>query len=198
VATTEYVIEKNVPFPGLEGKVYECLKGKFPDYEVHKGQSLIYQVVVDEALRFQPADPRTPTRGGNAFQTDILVTRALDPKTPLVVVEVKASLTTHDVITYSAKASRHKNVYPYLRYGIAFTGEEPAVIPGRFFTHNSSFDFAISLEKPEANRLPDCEKLVAIVKDQLAVAEHMIKLMNGAIKVRSYESLVKEESKSPT
>ena len=31
--------------------------------------------------------------------------------------EFKQGLSTHDVLTYSAKATRHKQVYPYLRYG---------------------------------------------------------------------------------
>jgi hypothetical protein len=89
MATPEYKIAKNVPFPGLEGIVFECMKGKVPDYKVHHGQSILYQVVVDEALRFQPTDPRLPVRGDSAFETDILVTRDRDPKTPLVVIEVK-------------------------------------------------------------------------------------------------------------
>jgi hypothetical protein len=191
MATPEYKIEKNIPFPGLEGVVFGCLKGKFSNYEVRHQESILYQMVVDETLHFQPANPRLPVRGDSAFATDILIKRSQDPKTPLVVIEVKASLTTHDVITYSTKASKHKNVYPYLRYGIAFTGEEPAVIPGRFFTHNSALDFAISMEKPNENRLPDCDKLVALVNNQLAVAEHLINLMKGTTKVPVYESRIK-------
>jgi hypothetical protein len=47
------------------------------------------------------------------------------------------------------------------------------------------------MEKPNENHLPDCDKLVALVNDQLTVAEHLIKLMKGTTKVPVYESRIK-------
>ncbi len=48
--------------------------------------------------------------------------------------ETKAngSITTHDVITYSHKAATHRQVHPYLRYGILWV-EENNILPGRLF-----------------------------------------------------------------
>ena len=48
-------------------------------------------------------------------------------------------MTTHDVLTYSAKARKHKQVYPYLRYG--FVVSEVEFVPRRFFIHNDALDF---------------------------------------------------------
>jgi hypothetical protein len=51
------------------------------------------------------------------YQTDLLISERLDDGedwTPRVVVEFKlGSVTTHDALTYSAKAATHKNVHPY-------------------------------------------------------------------------------------
>jgi hypothetical protein len=176
---------------GLESVMFEALKGKFPGYELVHGQSLLYQVLVDEKLQFQPSKPLLPTRGDGAFETDLLVTRVTEPKTPLVVIEIKRSLSTHDVLTYSAKAAKHKNVYPYLRYGIVFSGELPARIPGRFFAHNSALDFAMAIsDENDKDFLPQCSKLVVLVQDQIAVSEDLIRLMGGATKVSTFESLL--------
>jgi len=44
---------------------------------------------------------------------------------PLVVIELKAtSFSSHDVVLYSAKAAKHKSIYPYLRYGFVVVGLE--------------------------------------------------------------------------
>ena len=38
---------------------------------------------------------------------------------PLVVMKIKfGRFKTHDVLTYSAKALKHKEIYPCLRYGL--------------------------------------------------------------------------------
>jgi hypothetical protein len=49
-------------------------------------------------------------------------------------------MTTHDVLTYSAKARKHKQVYPYLRYG--FVVPEVEFVPRRFFIHNDALDYS--------------------------------------------------------
>ena len=59
-----------------------------------------------------------------------------------VVAEFKGRMTTHDVITYSAKARKHKQVYPFLRYGLVV---ETDSIPSRAFIHNEALDFIIAL-----------------------------------------------------
>ena len=54
------------------------------------------------------------------FETDLLIYEKKESKIiPRVIIESKVeSVTTHDAITYSHKASYHKNVIPFVRYGI--------------------------------------------------------------------------------
>jgi hypothetical protein len=116
-----------------------------PPLQVSRGAALLYQVTVDNQLSLT-VNPKKPTRGSSAFQTDICVfeRKSEEVTIPRVVLEFKTSITTHDVLTYSAKATKHKQVYPYLRYGIV--ASENATVPGRLFTHNESLDFCAALE----------------------------------------------------
>ncbi len=91
-------------------------------YEVKIDENLIYRVIINEKLKFEPNEPRTRRRGSYAFQTDLLIIRK-DTRFPLVVIETKYNgFSTHDVLTYSTKAQKHKEIYPYLRYGLVVGG----------------------------------------------------------------------------
>jgi hypothetical protein len=111
-----------------------------PRYVVSRGAALLYQVTVDNKLALT-VNIQKPTKGNSAFQTDLCVFEVIDDQItiPRVVLEFKTKVTTHDILTYSAKATKHKQVYPYLRYGMIASGEE--AVPGRLFTHNQSLDF---------------------------------------------------------
>jgi hypothetical protein len=114
---------------------------------VLRGAALLYQVTVDNNLRvMSEARIRSPKRGDSAFQTDLCIFEARSPEVslPRVVLEFKTTLTTHDVLTYSMKAERHKAIYPYLRYGLVASSEPR--IPGRFFTHNEGIDFCLCVK----------------------------------------------------
>lgn len=113
--------------------------------QVVRGAALLYQVTVDNKLALT-VNPKRPVRGSSAFQTDLCVFEKKSEEViiPRVVLEFKTSITTHDVLTYSAKASKHKQVYPYLRYGIIASNN--AIVPGRLFTHNESLDFCAALD----------------------------------------------------
>lgn len=81
----------------------------------------------------------------NKFETDLLVYEKSDVIKPRVIIESKInSVTTHDAITYSYKAQTHKNVTPYLRYGIMLGNRKHYPLPGRLFRHGTNFDFMIS------------------------------------------------------
>jgi hypothetical protein len=111
-----------------------------PPLSIRRGAALLYEVTVDNNLSLT-VNPKRPVRGDSAFQTDLCVfdTKSDDIVIPRVVLEFKTGITTHDVLTYSAKARKHKQVYPYLRYGLVVSNA-PAV-PRRFFVHNESLDF---------------------------------------------------------
>jgi len=81
------------------------------------------------------------------YETDLLVFQKIDNEKwkPCIIIEGKInSVTTHDAITYSQKASTHKNVHPYLRYGILLGNRKHYPLPGRLFRHGAYFDFMLS------------------------------------------------------
>lgn len=123
-----------------------------PPLSIERGAALLYEVTVDNRLELR-VDPKAPKRGQSAFQTDLCVFEEKEPgvKIPRVVLEFKTRITTHDVITYSSKARRHKQVYPYLRYGLVMGRQ--AHIPDRVFKHNEALDFLVAAEAFATNRL---------------------------------------------
>lgn len=148
------------------------------EYVVTSGECLIYKFLIDAQGQLQPETVQKPKRGQLAFQTDLMIKKA-NPKIPLVVIEVKfGHFTTHDVLTYSAKAVRHKEIYPYLRYGLIVGGVRK--IDRRFFTHNSGFDFALAI-----GDLEDIPEATEAIRQQLHDAELMLTVLQGK-EVRQY------------
>ena len=98
-------------------------------------------------------------------------------------IELKSgTFSTHDVITYSWKAQRHKQVYPYLRYGFAVVGLE--ALGRRFITHNEGFDFAVAVQ----DRAKIEAELVPVIRRQIISAERIIEVTrHGRIKLRRFE-----------
>jgi hypothetical protein len=150
------------------------------EYQVHHGANLLYRIEIDGSGKISNRGDSTPRRGQHAFQTDILVSKS---DIPLVVIELKSgTFSSHDVITYSWKAQRHKQVYPYLRYGFAVVGVE--ALGRRFITHNEGFDFAAAI--PDLGQIE--ADLVPIIRRQINSAERVVELTrHGRIKLRRYE-----------
>jgi hypothetical protein len=123
-----------------------------PPLSIRRGAALLYEVTVDNNLALT-VDPKNPVRGDSAFQTDLCVFEAKSDKVmlPRVVMEFKGKITTHDVLTYSAKARKHKQVYPYLRYGVVVS--DIPTVPRRFFVHNEALDFIAALSGTTGNEL---------------------------------------------
>jgi hypothetical protein len=150
-------------------------------YNCGSETNLVYQIIINSNGDVQPSDPVHPSRGNYAFQTDILIKKG---KIPIVAIETKyKSLTTHDILTYSTKAMKHKEIYPYLRYGLIVGNN--GKIPNRFFIHNQGFDFAASLSYDKDNSFFDGELdgIINIIKRQIEDSEKLLKLIeegNGA------------------
>lgn len=158
-----------------------------PPLSIKRGAVLLYQVTVDNRLELQ-VNPKSPKRGQFAFQTDLCVFENIsdDLTIPRVVLEFKANLTTHDVLTYSAKARKHKQVYPYLRYGLVIGNE--STVPGRFFTHNESLDFCVAAASYKKNRLH--ELFAKLLREEVAASRELEKIAFGANPVHVYRSAV--------
>jgi hypothetical protein len=182
----------------LVEKIKNELEKKYPGkYEVNYDENLIYRVIITKKrynsnakLQYEPNDPQKPSRGDYAFQTDILISEK-SSGLPLVVIEVKTKEpTTHDILTYSTKAVKHKEVYPYLRYGILIVNETS--VPRRFFVHNLGFDFAIVLK--DLSDEAGFKKLVEIIEGQIKNSEELIKVFNDEkSSIESYYTSLKIE-----
>lgn len=152
----------------------EVLQDKLSNaYTIRPGKSLLYKLEVDVEgeLRPKPEDLRSPKRGQFAFETDILVEKT-HPGIPLVVIELKfGGFSTHDIITYSSKATRHKEIYPYLRYGFVVGGAD--ALSKKFLTHNQGVDFAMAFPDMATAGL----KFVHLIKRQIKCAETLVEMM---------------------
>lgn len=113
---------------------------------VEKGANLLYELYLDKNLTVAVKNTQDPKRGESAFQTDICVFENIGSvKFPRVAIEFKPKITTHDILTYSTKAGKHKKIYPCLRYGLL--ASELSSIPQRFFIHNENLDFFIAAKE---------------------------------------------------
>lgn len=85
-----------------------------PPLRVARGAPLLYEITVDNNLEVMRQEQvRNPKRGASAFQTDLCIFEDKTPEIsiPRVVIEFKTKITTHDVLTYSTKATKHKQIY---------------------------------------------------------------------------------------
>lgn len=158
-----------------------------PPLRVARGAALLYQVTVDNQLSLT-VDVKRPTRGSSAFQTDLCVLEAKseDVSIPRVVMEFKTRITTHDVLTYSAKATKHKQVYPYLRYGIVASDESS--VPGRLFTHNESLDFCAAVSGLSDKELR--EFFASLLSAEVESSRRLEAIAFGSVRTRLYRTEV--------
>jgi len=139
-----------------------------PSLLIEQGTKLPYAY---EVFSFSDADK--PHRKVMRYETDVLISeRLLDVTTkPRVVIEAKIkSVTTHDAIIYSQKASAHKQVIPFLRYGIILGGRKHNPLPGRLFRHGVHFDFMQSFVDNEPTS-SEWENFLRIVEDEIGYSK---------------------------
>ena len=114
------------------------------------------------------------------YETDLLVTESAEEGIwkPRVIIEAKyrGSITTHDAITYSHKAFTHRQVHPYLRYGILVGERKHHPLPGRLFRHGTQFDFMLSWIATEPARA-EMDDLVEVLTKEVAAS----RIMEGII-----------------
>lgn len=110
------------------------------------------------------------------YETDILVyeeTSSQKRWIPRVITEVKINkVSTHDAITYSQKAFTHKNVHPYLRYGILVGNRKHFPLPGRLYRHGAHFDFMISWQSFESSPR-EFERLLTLITEEVKNSRKM-------------------------
>ncbi len=160
------------------------LQSRFPKYRIELESPLLYRLIVDGEGGLKPSDYHNPRRDDLAFfHTDILVS---NERVPLVVIETKyEGLNTDGVLAYSVKAKRHKEVYPYLRYGLLVGGTDR--IERKFFVHNigSVFDFAMAVEDVDSGSA----EVVELLRKQLQAAESLLGVERTE-RIRKYTSTI--------
>lgn len=155
--------------------------------ELRRGAPLLYQVKVDNRLRIT-VNPQAPTKGQSAFQTDLCVFEhvAANVAVPRVVIEFKTGLSTHDILTYSTKARRHKQIYPYLRYGVLASRER--YVTGKFFAHNEALDFCLATGG--ISRAALRALLRSVIRKEIAASRRLEAMAFGSSGVRWYRTEV--------
>jgi len=144
------------------------------DYVPVQKANLYYQIIVDNNLDVK-VNLKEPARGSSAFQTDLCIfLKKGDVLLPKVVFEFKNDISTHDVITYSNKARRHKQIYPYLRYGLI--SYSLSTIPKRFFIHNEGLDFYLTI-KEHVNNLETVFK--SLIEEEVEISNVLESTMFG-------------------
>lgn len=172
-AIVESIVEK------LKSEINDKNGNKLKGRVVEK-ENLYYYIPVsfkDNKYNLEIDLDHGPKRGNYAFQTDFCFYD--ENNVPRVVIEFKLNLSTHDVLTYSAKAKKHKNVYPFLRYGMCSIQLDK--IPGRFFLHNEDIDFAFALDIKKDNKIDDeiLTRIVSIIKNEYESSKELENIYNN-------------------
>ena len=114
----------------------------------------------------------------SCFETDMVIYEKYENKIiPRVIVEAKlGNVTTHDAITYSYKAEKHKNVTPFIRYGIMIGDRKNYPLPGRLFRHGTNFDFMMSFvgTEPEIGEWESFTEMLQKEVDYSKMIEEML------------------------
>jgi len=143
--------------------IEKSLNPFYPNLRVKSGSKLPY---ASEILTY--IDENKPEQQNFIrYETDILIFEQIDESRwkPRIIIEAKINkVTTHDAITYSQKAQTHKNVHPYLRYGILI-GNLKDSLPGRLFRHGKHFDFMLSWQSFKAETR-EWRTLIEILKSE--------------------------------
>lgn len=120
-----------------------------------------------------------PTR----FETDMIVYEKKESKIkPRVIIEAKLGrISTHDAITYSYKAEKHKAITPYLRYGIMIGDRKHYPLPGRLFRHGTNFDFMFSFVGVSPDSY-EWESFIDMINKEIIYSKQMEEILHESRK----------------
>ena len=122
---------------------------------------------------------KQPVSNYLSYETDMLISESFPDGSwkPRVVVEAKInSVTTHDAITYSEKAIKHKHVHPYLRYGIMLGNRKHYPLPGRLYRNGAYFDFMLSWVKYEPSE-KELDDMVNVLLAEVQASRHLEEIL---------------------
>jgi hypothetical protein len=112
------------------------------------------------------------------FETDLFIyEQAADVIKPRIIIETKFSrVTTHDAIVYSYKAQNHKTITPFIRYGIIIGNRRHHPLPGRLFRHGMNFDFMMSFQKEELDKI-EKRVFIDLIEKELCYSQQIEEML---------------------
>lgn len=115
------------------------------------------------------------------YETDMVIYEKDGNKIiPRVIVESKIErISTHSAITYSQKAISHKNLIPFLRYGIMIGDRGDKALPGRLFRHGKNFDFLFSFSG-EVPTDKEKDMFVSMIKKEIEYSREMEYILSNS------------------
>jgi hypothetical protein len=159
-------------------------------YELIEGKNLFYELTFNRDLG-TIENIENQIRGKSAFQTDLILLEKNNRNGfPLVVFEFKLNPSTHDIIVYSAKARKHKQIYPWLRYGMLICGTKEIPIR-KFLKHNEFLDFCVSVKNifndNGVNNDIEIGKIQNFIHSEIDNAKSLEKIHFETIKLNYYQ-----------
>ena len=150
------------------------------EYSLTKAENLFYELTVNKGLKLRVSDISKPIRGQSSFQTDLILFEIRGKiNFPLVVFEFKINPSTHDIIVYSAKARKHKQIYPWLRYGMLICKTDNIPIE-KFLKHNEFLDFCVSvkniLNDDNTQNNYEIERISEFIESEIKNAQRLEKI----------------------
>lgn len=150
------------------------------EYSLTKAKNLFYELTVNKGLKLRVSDISKPIRGQSSFQTDLILFEIRGKiNFPLVVFEFKINPSTHDIIVYSAKARKHKQIYPWLRYGMLICKTDNIPIE-KFLKHNEFLDFCVSvkniLNDDNTQNNYEIERISEFIESEIKNAQRLEKI----------------------
>lgn len=129
-----------------------------------------------------------------SFETDLLVYEKNESIKPRIIIESKINrVSTHDAITYSYKAQTHKNVTPYIRYGIMMGNRKHYPLPGRLFRHGTNFDFMITFRDFTLS-LEERGAFINLIKKEISYSRSIEKMIyESRSKYRKHYFILQKE-----
>jgi hypothetical protein len=163
---------ERIPESEISNQLVEHLKRDLAGFiEIGERKSLYYSLTIDtEGNTTDKADSDGElSRGGLAsFQVDVVAFEKHQPTrqlVPRVAIELKSGgVSSHDLLLYSTKAAKHKEIYPYVRYGLVVFGARGGLV-SKVLRHGQHFDFIWVSDHPIPSTDDLC-KLAQIVRDE--------------------------------
>jgi len=162
-------------------------------FELIEGRNLFYELTVNREQELQLGKIEDQIRGKSAYQTDVIVfEKKIRKDFPLIVFEFKQNPSTHDIIVYSTKARKHKQIYPWLRYGMLICGTDNIPIR-KFIKHNEFLDFCFSVRRMfEDEKIDDveAEKIINFIQSEITIAKTLESICFDNPKMNFYQNRI--------